>query len=65
MKKAGQVSPPYRRIDYNNIINLCNITTNNTNVVSNCNSICKWKPEQPTENPTPTLPKLKHTVKKK
>ena len=56
MKTAGQVSSTTRRIDYNNIINLCNVTTTNKNTTLNCNGICKWKPEPPTEKPTPTLP---------
>ena len=74
METAGQGSIP-RRIDYNNIINLCNVTTSNTNVVSECSNICKLKPEQmtfqptqkptqkPTEKPTPTLPTKKQVKK--
>lgn len=64
MKTAGQVTPPPRRIDYNNIINLCNVTTSNTNLVSDCNSICKWKPEKPTPKKS-TVNNVKHTAKKK
>lgn len=30
-----------RRINYNNIINLCNQTTMNANLVSTCNNLCK------------------------